>query len=206
MQRFNGYDDAKKQASASGQAKLPAGAYVCKIMAVRYTAGTNGNSDRIDIQFDIEEGDLKGFFRTQYDASSDDSKKWKGKTSIYVPQDDGSDRDNITKRIFANWTDSLEKSNTGYIWDWDENKWKNKLVGIVFGETGTIIEGREVTYTEARFPVSVSVVRSGSAPVAKFKARNGWTGAQSSGSSAKSEPGADTGFMDMNATDEEIPF
>lgn len=36
MKRFNGYDDAKKQAESVGAPKLPEGAYVCKILAVKY--------------------------------------------------------------------------------------------------------------------------------------------------------------------------
>lgn len=201
MKKFNGYDEAKKNAQFSGSEKLPVGAYVCKIMNVRYTEGTNGTSDRIDIQFDIEEGEKKGFFRKQYEANTNDDKKWKGKTSIYVPNDDGSEKDGYTKNAFAKWTDSFEKSNTGYFWDWDENKLKGKLVGIVFGETGTVINGREVTYTEPRFAVPVEKVRNGSAPSAKFKSRNGYGEAP-----AKPITGSED-FMDVSAVaGEEIPF
>lgn len=92
MKKFNGFEDAKKQALSSGSAKLPVGAYVCKVAAVKYESGTNGNSDRILIQYDIEEGEYKGFFKSQYEANQNEDKKYKGQTAIYVPSDDGSER------------------------------------------------------------------------------------------------------------------
>ena len=47
MKQFNGYDNAKKIAQSSGGAKLPKGAYVAKILGVKYKEGENGNSDQI---------------------------------------------------------------------------------------------------------------------------------------------------------------
>ena len=199
MKSFNDYDKAKKEAQASAMTKLPAGAYVCKIKDVRYD--TTDYGDRIVLAFDIAEGEYKDFFQKQFEANTSEDKKWKGKTNIFVPKDDGSEKDAYTKKSFASWTDSFEKSNTGYKWDWDENKWKNKLVGIVFGETGTNIEGKDIVYTEARFAVAADVVRSGKAPSAKFKARDGYKGTASA-----SKP-ADDEFMTIPAGQaEELPF
>lgn len=198
MKKFNGFEDAKKQALSSGSAKLPVGAYICKIAAVKYESGTNGNSDRILIQYDIEEGEYKGFFKAQYEANQNEDKKYKGQTAIYVPSDDGSERDSWAKKSFCGWTNAFEQSNAGYVWDWDEKKWKDKLVGIVFGETGTVIDGKEVTYTEARFAIDVAKVRDGSAPKAKFKSKNGY--------GQTPAPSSD-GFISVPEGDEfEIPF
>lgn len=199
MKAFNNYDDAKKQAQASGAAKLPVGAYVCKIMGVRYEEGTNGNSDRLVLQFDITEGEQKDFFKKQYEANTAEDKKWKGAVRIYVPTDDGSEKDGWTKRSFAGWIDAVEKSNSGYSWGWDENTLKNKMVGIVFGETGTVIDGKSVVYTEPRFGVDVETVRSGKAPVAKFKSKNGY----GTGNAVPNN----SGFMNIpEGSEEEIPF
>lgn len=176
MKQFNGYTEAKKSAQFSG-GRLPEGAYICKILNVKYMESADSTkSDLIELSFDITEGEQKDFFKNQYANNPDEDKKWKGRTIVYVPLDDGSERDGWTKNAFAKWTDSLEKSNKGYVWDWDESKWKNKLVGIVFGTTGTVLNGKEITYTEARFPVAVDVVKSGKAPTAKFKKKNGYTG------------------------------
>lgn len=200
MKAFTNYDDAKKQAQATGSAKLPAGAYVCKIMGVRYEEGTDGFSDKLILQFDITEGDQKDFFKKQYEANTAEDKKWKGTVRVYVPTDDGSERDGWTKRSFAGWIDAVEKSNPGYSWSWDEQTLKNKLIGIVFGETGTVINGKNIIYTEARFGVDIEKVRTGSAPAAKFKVKNGYT----------NEPAKkvlDDDFMKVSdSAESEIPF
>lgn len=203
MQKFGGYDDAKKQAQASGTSKLPAAGYVCKVIGVKYTKGEEGKSDFIEIQFEIAEGEYKGFFQKQYEANTNEDKKYKGRTKIYIPTDDGSEKDGWTKKTFAGWTNAFEESNEGYLWDWDEKKWKNKLIGIVFGETGTVINGRDVVYTEARFAVSAERIRSGNYPAAKFKAKNGYP---SEGGSASS--GSDNnGFLNIpEGAVEDLPF
>lgn len=202
MKKFGGYDEAKKAAQSTGIGKLPAGGYVCKILGVKYEDGKDGNSDRIAVQFDIVEGEHEGFFQKQYEANTAEDKKYKGMTRIYVPTDDGSERDSWTKKSFAGWTNSFEASNKGYAWDWDEKKWKGKLVGIVFGETGTVIEGKEIVYTEARFAVPVDQIRDDSYTRAKFKAKNGYTG--NGGSSSAS---SDNGFMSIpEGVEEELPF
>ena len=204
MKAFNGFDAAQEAAKRVVGEKLPKGAYVCEVKNVQYVAGENGNSDRIDILFDITEGDHKGFFKAQYDNNTAEDKKWKGRKSIYVPKDDGSEKDEWTKNTFAKWTNAFEDSNNGYKWDWKEDKWKGLNVGIVFGETGTIIEGREIVYTEARFAVAVSKVRDGSAPAAKFVTKNGYGSGSSSASSSSS--GSEDFMSVPAASDEEIPF
>ena len=207
MKKFGGFDAAKEAAKYSGSERLPIGAYACEVKNVQYVAGENGNSDRIDILFDIAAGDYKDFFKKKYDADESEDKKWKGRTSIWVPKDDGSEKDGWTKNTFAKWTNAFEDSNKGYKWDWKEDKWKGLKVGIVFGETGTVIDGKEILYTEPRFAVSVDKVRDGSAPKAKFVTKKGYTGRQDSGSGSGSGSSSDDGFVNIpEGVDEEIPF
>lgn len=203
MKQFNGFAEAQEAAKYSGSERLPVGAYECQIKNVQYVTGENGNSDRIDVLFDIAAGDYKDFFKKKYDADESEDKKWKGRKSIYVPTDDGSERDGWTKNTFAKWTNAFEDSNKGYKWDWKEEKWKGLNVGIVFGETGTVIEGREILYTEPRFPVSIDKVRDGSAPAAKFVAKNGYTGTKQNTSN---NSGSEDWMKVPEGKDEEIPF
>ena len=200
MKKFGGNDDAKKTAAAGSVGRLPAGGYVCKVLGVKFENGKDGKSDFITIQFDIVEGEQAGFFQKQYEANPADDKKYKGKATIYVPNDDGSEKDGWTKKTFAGWTLAFEESNEGYVWDWDEKKWKGKLVGIVFGETGTVIDGKEIVYTEARYAISAQAVRDGKFKPAKFKAKNGYTGAGSSSSSSSEFVSIPDGVV------EELPF
>lgn len=195
MEKFEGFDKAKQEAKASGTGgRLPAGAYVCKILKVELVA-EEGKSKNIHLMFDIAEGDYKDFFTNQYKANTREDKKYKGHTRVYIPKNDGSDKDEWTKTSFAKWINALEDSNTGYSWDWDESKWKDKMIGIVFGDTGSRIDGKDIVYTEARYPVSVDRVRTGTAGEAKFK--------------AKGDYGKDTSDEFMNVPDsiqEELPF
>lgn len=199
MKAFSNYDEAKKQAQAQSGAKLPKGAYVCKIMGVRYEEGKDGKSDVLVLQFDITEGEQKDFFKKQYEANTSEDKKWKGTVRIYIPNDDGSEKDGWTKKSFAGWMDAFEKSNSGYSWNWDEQTLKNKFVGIVFGETGTVIDGKNVVYTEARFGIDVEKVRSGKAPEAKFKAKNGY-------GNLNAAPNDDDFMAIPDGVEKEIPF
>lgn len=200
MKQFGGFEDAQKNARYTGSEKLPVGAYVAKIMNVRYVPGENGNSDRIDIQFDIAEGDHKNFYKKQYDDNTAEDKKWKGKTSVYVPKDDGSEKDGWTKNSFAKWTNALEDSNSNYKWDWDEAKWKGLKIGLMFAETGNVIEGKEVVYTEVRYPMSVEDTKKPDLKIPALKKRNGYTG-------NKTSAPVDNGFVNVpEGIEEEIPF
>lgn len=200
MKQLSNFDKAREAARYTGGERLPVGAYVCDIKNVQYVAGEDGNSDRIDILFDIIEGDFKDFFKKQYDANTSEDKKWKGRKSIYVPKEDGSEKDEWTQNSFAKWVNGFEDSNEGYRWDWDENKWKGLKVGIVFGETGTVIDGKEVRYIEPRFATDIKKVRDGSAPSAKFVAKRGYTGNGNTSTSSD-------GFMSVpEGGESEIPF
>ena len=194
MKEFSGYDKAKEEAKNQGGGRLPVGAYVCKILKVATTDAKDDKSGYIQVQFDIVEGEYKDFFVKQYKANTRDDKKYKGKTTIYLPKNDGSDKDEWTKTSFAKWTNAFEDSNPGYAWDWDENKWKDKIIGIVFGETGSRIDGKDIVYTEARFPVSADIVRKGEAPKAKFKSKGDY------GKEASDD------FMNVPDDMEDLPF
>ncbi len=199
MKEFNGYADAKKQAQASGGAgRLPAGAYVCQILGVKYEAGKDGNSDMIRLQFDVAEGEHKGFFKAQYDANTNEDKKYKGNATVYVPKDDGSEKDGWTKKSFAGWTNAFEESNQGYSWDWDEKKWKGLLIGVIYGEVGTVIDGKSIKYNECRFPASASQIREGNFKIPDIKKKKGYSDAN---------PISSDGFVNVpKVTKEEIPF
>lgn len=191
MKAFDGYKEAKEASKSSGSGgQLKPGAYVCKILGVKLTERPDKDGDLLQIQFDIAEGDQKGFFKAKYDAETKEDKKYKGKVTIYPPNDNTTEA--WKKEAFTKWTNAIEESNDGYTWDWDEKKWKDKLVGIVFGQTGTVIEGKEIVYTEARFPIAAQNVRNGAVPEAKFKAKNGY--------------GENTGAENLPDIAEDLPF
>ena len=175
MKQFSNFDTIRQTADHDGVTQLPPGAYICRILATRYIAPVDGKSGQVAIQFDISEGSFSNFFRNLYDNNTQPDRKWKGKTVVWEPRDDGTNKDEWTKRTLARWVSALEDSNSGYKWDWDETKWAGKLVGIIFGRVGTVIDGTQVEYTEASRPTSVNKVRSGDYKIPDFKAKNGYS-------------------------------
>lgn len=197
MKAFKGYDDAKVYGQA---AKLPVGGYVLKIMDAKVEEGKDGKDDSLLISFDIAEGEQKDFFAENYRNQTQEDKKWKGTVYVRIPNDENKPEEQWVRDRFRTFTYALEDSNDGYHWDWDENKLKGKKVGIVFGETGTVIEGKEIKYTEPRFGIDIERVKNGTAPAAKFKAKNGY---------GKGTPTDDDGFMSVDAITkdiEDLPF
>lgn len=113
-------------------ATLPKGGYVLKIMGV--SQKTNSLGAYLQIGMDIAEGEYKDFFAEQYKNDQRSEKKWGCNFLLSIPKDDGSEKDGWTKRSFKTFTTALEESNNGYHFDWDEQKFKGKLIGGLFNE------------------------------------------------------------------------
>ena len=76
---------------------------------------------------------------------------------MYLPKDDGSEKDSWSKRTLGNMIWSFESSNKDYHWDWNEAGLKDKLVGVLFrnkeweynGQTGWTTECCGLTDVES---------------------------------------------------------
>lgn len=106
------------------------GGYVLKIMGA--TVKSNIVGDYIELSCDIAEGEYKDFFSRDYKNQTGDNKKWHCVKFINVPKDDGSEKDTWTKQALKTFIDALEGSNPGYHFDWDETKFKGKIIGGLF--------------------------------------------------------------------------
>ena len=124
IKKFNNWETTK--AFGSFQA-LPKGAYICKIMKAE-VMGDWG----IRVYYDVTEGDHKDFWSNDYRSQTREDKIWRGTFLLYLPTEDGSPKDENTKRRFRTFTDHLEDVNSGYHFDWDEQKWKGKMFGGLF--------------------------------------------------------------------------
>ena len=152
-------DYATTQAYTEGAA-LPKGGYVCKILDA--TLKTGGYGDYIQIAYDIAEGEHKDYFMNLYKASKKEDKKWSTYFLLNIPKDDGSEKDGWTKRTFKTFTTALEDSNEGYHFDWDEAKFKGKLVGGLFHyEEYQRNDGKVGRATKMKNACSVEKIRSG---------------------------------------------
>ena len=95
--------------------------------------------------------------KKDYSEQNREDKKWRGIYRMYLPKDDGSEKDSWSKRTLGNVIWSFEASNNGYHWDWNESVLKDKLIGVLFrnkeweynGQTGWTTECCAVTDIES---------------------------------------------------------
>lgn len=101
--------------------KLPVGGYIMRIVRVDYDAEKN----YVKLGLDIDEGPFKGY----WDKKKYQSGMWNTDACTYLTFNENENSLKVTK---ANIT-SIERSNDGYVWDWNEKSLLHKRVGGVFG-------------------------------------------------------------------------
>ena len=197
MKKWNDYESTQ---AYSDNERLPAGGYVLKVQNVRLDEGRNGNSDVLVIAFDIAEGEQAGFYKRNFDAQTQEDKKWKGTYRLYCPRDDGSEKDVWTKRRFKTVMEAFESSNQGYHWNWDEKTLKGKLIGGLFNNKEYDFNGRHGFFTNCHSLIDAQRIRDG-----KFKVPDDTLLNHADGGAGQA-PDAD-GFMNIpDGLDEELPF
>jgi len=175
---------------------LPLGAYVCKVKQVRVQDNSYGS--QLALLFDIAEGEYAGYYNQEYNANTSDNKKWKGLLRVWLPKDDGSDKDELTKRIFKGFVTAFERSNPGYRWDWNENSLAGKTIGIMYRNEEWDYEGKHGWAVRPFKAISADTVREGNYTLPKDKPLN-------NGSSATVAPAnVPAGYTEVE--DEDLPF
>lgn len=157
MRPVEGYNEA--QAFTGEGMQLPAGLYVCQIkMAIEEV---REGKRMIAIAYDIAEGEHKGFFQKKYDANTDAKKKWPG---IHRQMMEGG-----SLPFFKGLMTSIEESNPGYHWNWDENTLKGKKFGAVMGREEFLMQdGQKKMATKIRFIRSVDALKNATIPEDKL--------------------------------------
>lgn len=155
MQKFN---VEIKRNSGGGAPQIPAGAYVAKILGANEAVYSWGS--RLEISFDIVEGEYKGFFADRYRGDDGENKKWKGVYRLTVPKAGNQYYENQVK-TFGNAIACIEESNPGYTWDWDEQTLKGLTVGVMFRDEEYLIEDRRGWASKCFMLLSVAEVREG---------------------------------------------
>lgn len=124
------WDTAQAYTGDRGPQMTPGG-HICRIMGLRQETSKNGNP-MIVIAFDIDEGsELDGFYkaRLKEQQKQNSASKWQGVIRFMLYDKSGN-----TNPFFKGFIKSLEESNAGYRWDWDERSAVDKKIGIVFRE------------------------------------------------------------------------
>ena len=171
MKAFDGYEEVK--VNSFGE-RLKLGGHICKVLEAKteeFESKKDGKKyEQLIIKFDIESPDEQaGFYADKFadDAKKDAlNAKWKGFHRISVPTNESED---FIKSNFKAFTTSVEESNPGYKWNWEENTLVGKIFGGVFGlEEFTLDDGRTLSMTRIRFVRSAEKVNEAGIPKVKL--------------------------------------
>lgn len=135
INKYNGY----KSEITKAFEQIPVGGYVCVIKNAEVLTYDWG--DVLKLSCDISEGEYKGWYTKQWKEDTREDKKWGCDLRINIPTDKSKYIDSDTKR-FNNLIGCLEDANTGFKWDWDESKLKNKKLALVFRNEEWEYEGK----------------------------------------------------------------
>ena len=172
MRKFNDYDTT--EVNDFGE-RLKLGGHICKVLEAKVETGNSQKDGKpyemLVIKFDIDEPDAQaGFYNRKFvqDAQKDAiNAKWKGYYRLSVPNDNSED---FIKKAFKTFTTSIEKTNPGYIWNWEENTLVGKKFGGIFGyeEFSLPTTGETILLTKIRFVRSTEKIEEAVIPKVKL--------------------------------------
>ena len=201
INRPNNWDNVQ---AFSDRQKLPVGAYVCEIKQAVVQENSYGN--QLCVLFDISAGEWGGYYSDDFNRNQREDKKWKGVLRLWLPKEDGSDKDEWTKSILKGFISAVEESNRGYTWNWDEKSLAKKEIGILFRNEEWEYEGKTGWATRPFRAISVDSVEDGSYTVPKDKPlKNKPAPAQTPTYGNYPIPGS-SDFTMLENGDEQLPF
>lgn len=201
MQKPSGYDEAQ----ASGEfTPVELGGHYAIIKQVAERQSSTGK-DMIVVLYDFTSPDKQeGYFAKQFNNDDREDKKWPFAGTKYIMVNDYNDSSK-TSRAFKTFCTCVEKSNN-YTIAWGGNAWaqqfKNKFIGIVFGEEETEYDGKVKMRRNPRWFCNTDKVKDQTIPAPKYL--NGVSPAVQQNDTKKENV---DGFLSIpDGMDEEIPF
>lgn len=192
MRKPNNYENTVTEPK-----KLPAGGYVCQILACEETKSKAG-ADMLKVAFEIAEGEYKGFFAELWQnkkmAAFPDEAKYPREGTDYILT---SDADGNCSRKFKGFCTALEDSGATV---WVRNELadlEGARVGVIFRREETEYNGRSWWQTIPMSYRSVDTIREGKYKVPEDKPLPAPAYPQ------YQQPAAPQGFT---AVTEDIPF
>lgn len=162
IKKFSDYDKIQVY---EGGLSLEPGGYELRILGAKVEDFTNCSI--LKIRFDvINHAQYANIFSDKYKSAKvkDVNAKWAngGIFDVFLPKDDGSEQDGYTKQNFKRFTTSVENSNQGYNWNWDEQSLVGKVFGGVFGREQFKTDKGELKFAvKCRFARSIDSIRTG---------------------------------------------
>lgn len=105
---------------------LPIGAYECVIKDARLNHNEETGKNTLKISIDIASGEYKDYFLKAYETDTRIDRKWNNNAIRYIAYEG----DNVA--FFKGFITTVENSNIGYKWNWEESTLKGKKVCGVF--------------------------------------------------------------------------
>lgn len=122
MKPIENYEDVEAK-GISDFVPLKLGGHVCMIKKA-YITETTTCKEVICLELDILDGEFKDYYQKQYDNSNKKEKKW-GCIYRQLTQE--------SPEFFKGMITSIENSNPGFKFNWDESQLVGKKVGGIFG-------------------------------------------------------------------------
>lgn len=162
MEKLQGYEEA--QAITGEYERLEAGGYICKIVSAKEEKSKSGKRMLV-LALDILEGDKKDYFKKRFDENTSPDKKWSA-GAIYRQMLEGEKAAGFLKGLMT----SLEASNDGFKWNWDEKKLKDLKCGAIFGEEEyEKMDGSIGISTKVKFIRTVKAIQDGNYKIPELK-------------------------------------
>lgn len=150
---------------------IPVGGHICRIIGAKVEETKDSHLPMIALQLEIADGTkLDGYYkrRFEYAKRSRVDAKWPGIYRTVITGPDGN-----TKGVFKGLITSIEDSNPGFQFNWDERSLMGKMVGFNFGEEEYPKSDGTVGVTvKPRFALSVPKVKAGDFRILERKTLN----------------------------------
>ena len=105
---------------------LPIGAYECKIINAVENHNEESGKTTLKVMVDIARGEYKDYFKKRYDSNTAIDRKWDNNATKYL----AFEGENTS--FFKGFITTVENSNVGYKWNWDESTLRDKKIVGVF--------------------------------------------------------------------------
>lgn len=122
IKKPEGYDSAEAAKIGEFQTIQP-GWYTATIMTVK-EGTTQSGSQFLEFYFDINNGEYARYYDKEYKSQrpANGEKRWRGTVRYFLSEK--------ALPMLKGGITSIEESNPGFKWDWDEKSIKGKLVGV----------------------------------------------------------------------------
>lgn len=105
---------------------LQIGAYECKIINAVENYNDQSGKTTLKVMVDIASGEYKDYFKKRYDSNTAIDRKWDNNATKYL----AFEGENTS--FFKGFITTVENSNVGYKWNWEESTLRDKKIVGVF--------------------------------------------------------------------------